>query len=200
MTITTKQQRQPLGRRVPRAWSALTMLAKLSPATLMLMKGHLSLKSLAAATVFTVCLPAPSLAATKWARCTPYPKDRAITVVYDVELKTDSAKISLIRDVRVDQNKLAEMSPNAYAESSRSQIIAPAQWFPTEVVLGPFEGNPFTYTGSSGKTITSKTTRYLSISRQDLSYDFGSEVLNVKSWSRNFGSCKIIPNPVKTLF
>ena len=176
------------------------MLAKLQPATLMLMKGHLPLKSIAAATVLTACLPSSSLAATKWARCTPYPTERAITVVYDVELKTDSVKISLIRDVKVDQNKLAEMSPNAYAESSRSQIIAPAKWFPTEVVLGPFENYPFTFTSSSGKTITSKSPQYLSISRQDLSYDWGKEILGKQSWSRNFGSCRIIPNPVKTLF
>lgn len=166
------------------------MLARLSPANLMLMKGHLSVKSLAAIAVFTACLPGPSLAAAKWARCTPYPKDRAITVVYDVELKTDSEKISLISDSRVDKNKL---DSQMHAESERLQIIAPAKWFPTKVVIGPFESYSYTYTSSNGQSITQRSKNTISISRENLSYGWGNGALDV-------GSCRIIPSPVKTLF
>ena len=104
--------------------------------------------TLCALAVLTLSLPGPSLAATKWARCTPYPKDRSITIDYDVELKTDSDKISLIKEVRVDQNKLQNGS---YAEPSRSQIIARAKWFPGEVVIGPFNAYTFTFTTEGGK-------------------------------------------------
>ena len=178
---------------VPVTRVALNTLAKLSPDTLMLMKGHLSAKSLAAIAVFTSCLPGPSLAATKWARCTPYPKGVDITVVYDVELKTDSEKISLIRDVRV--NKIRP-SDSIYVESSNSEIISPARWFPTEVVVGPID---FTYLGTDDWRIqTSKD--FIKISRQDLSYATASEIGGEVHWYENYGSCKIIPNPVKTLF
>ena len=164
---------------------------------MMLMKGHLSLKSLAAVTVLTACLPGPSLAAAKWARCTPYSKEEAVTKVYDVELKTDSEKLSLIRDVRVDNSKLPD---NFYTESSNSQIIAPARWFATEIVIGPFKSNTYTATVSSGETITRSSNDSLKISRQDLSYEWGPVLLGKVYWSENFGSCKIIPSPVKTLF
>ena len=93
-------------------------------------------------------------------------KGNGVSIIYDVELKTDSKKFSLIRDVRADKTKFPD---NFYTESSNTQIIAPAKWFPTEVVIGPFEGYTYTATLSSGKKITTSDKRSLKISRQDLS-------------------------------
>ena len=154
---------------------------------------NLSLKSLFAVAVLAGCIPGPSLAATKWARCTPYPKDRKITVVYEVELKPDSDKISLTKDVKVDQGKLPS---GTYAESSRSQIITRAKWFPSEVVIGPFKAYNFLYT-YKGENRLSDITLSLGISREDLSYR--RKLKSTGIWSDQ-GTCKIIPNPVKTLF
>ena len=127
------------------------MLAKLSPASLMLMKGHVSVKSLAAIAVFTACMPGPSLAAAKWAECTTAPNPKASIInSYKVELKTNSDKVSVIRDTVVIQEKL---DPKLSSKSAQVQIIAPASWFPTEVVIGPFDGHPSTYTSDNGKSI-----------------------------------------------
>ena len=59
------------------------------------------------------------------------------------------------------------------SKSAQVQIIAPASWFPTEVVIGPFDGHPSTYTSDDGSSITSKTPSYLKISRQTLQWDQG---------------------------
>ena len=174
------------------------MLAKLLPATLMLMKGPLPLKSIAAVTVSTVCLQAPSLASAKWADCTsPYNPKRSIISSYKVELKTNSDKVSVIRNTVVLQEKLPS---GMSTESANVQIIAPARWFPAEVVIGPFDGHPVSRTSESGSFITNRSASWLKISRQDLSWDQGIDVLGTRSWYGLKGSCRIIPNPVKTLF
>ena len=178
------------------------MLAKLSPANLMLMKGHVSVKSLAAIAVFTACMPGPSLAAVKWADCTTsYNPKRSIVSSFKVELKTNSDKVSVIRDTVVIQEKL---SPQLSSKSAQVQIIAPASWFPTEVLIGPFDGHPSTYTSDSGRVVTSKTPTWLKISRQTLEWDqgitFPGDSADSKNWYGLNGTCRIILNPVKTLF
>ena len=178
------------------------MLAKLSPANLMPMKGHVSVKSLAAIAVFTACMPGPSLAAAKWAECTFAPNPKAAIInSYKVELKTNSDKVSVIRDTVVIQEKL---DPKLSSKSAQVQIIAPASWFPTEVVIGPFDGHPSTYTSDDGSSITNKSPNWLKISRETLQWDQGMNFTldspDKKTWYGLNGTCRIIPNPVKTLF
>ena len=183
------------------------MLAKLTPANLMLMKGHLSLKSLSLVTGLTACLPSQSLAAEKWADCTrgtPSNPKGSIITTYKVELKTNSDKISVIRDTVVIQENL---DPGLSSKSAQVQIIAPASWFPTEVVIGPFDGHPSTYTSDDGSSIISRTPSYLKISRQTLQWDQGMnfplDPPDKKTWlyqNGTCGTCRIIPYPVKTLF
>ena len=180
------------------SWPALTMVAKLSSATLMLVKSYLPLKSIAAAAVLTACLPSSSLAATKWAKCTGgWSTEAAVVHSYEVELKTDSEKISLIRTTQIIRENL---KPGTSGLPDTTQIIAKAAWFPTEVVIGPFPGIPFTITKENGELFTHTSDLWLKISRQTLSWDQGVDILGAKSWYGLKGSCRIIPSPVKTLF
>ena len=178
------------------------MPAKLLTDNLMLMKGHLSLKSMAAVAVCTACLSGPSLAAAKWADCTRPPNPKGITSNYKVELKTGSDKVSIIRNTVVKQELL---HPRLKSDSAEVQFIARANWFPSEIVIGPLKAHPSIYYSESGNVVRSGTyTPWIKISRETLEWTEGSTRGGVepgeRDWHNTLGTCRIIPNPVQTLF
>lgn len=133
------------------------------------------MRSLAAALLFTICLPKSSLASTKWLKCTgPFDPNKQYHADYKIELSTYNYSASLIRTSKATPNppvKQWKVIPG------QQEFLANATWYPTEVVIGPFDGVPITIYATD-KTWNSFLGKgyYLKINRETLLWQTGNGI------------------------